>query len=423
MKIKNIQTIFPISEYNTLAEVYCVHEEFGKPNWLRERFYLNDKGEVVAYLKNDKSFLAEPLIDKPDKMFFIRDLDDEEEKEYKLAKVISGTIVITNISYDDFEMGVEDGCFAVKKNGLWGFISEDGVEIIEPQYEDYCSFSSGLAAVYKNGNWGFINKQNEVIIPFKYRIPDYSSFNNGYAPVGKNNKWGFIDESGEIAIPLKYEDVGCILANSEVFPVKLNDKWGLIDIHENIVVPFEYDYVETDPDGNPYYKIIKSGNYSYKKEERTFNTYGLVDYTGKIIIPCQYNLLRPNPNSICVGIITEDEQEKYALIDYNNNKITDFIYEKIYDYVSEGLYEARLNKKWGFIDELGNVVVDFQYYKVDYFCGGYAKVMDEDYLEMLINRSGEVVFGPLPYESIFNVGAGMLLVEKQKGAGYELVKL
>lgn len=49
--------------------------------------------------------------------------------------------------------------------------------------------------------------------------------------------------------------------------------------------------------------------------------------------------------------------------------------------------------------------------------------MDENYLEMLINRSGEVVFGPLPYESIFNVGAGMLLVEKQKGAGYELVKL
>lgn len=82
-------------------------------------------------------------------------------------------------SYEDIEFGVEDGCFAVKYNGLWGFINEEAIEIIEPQYDNYCAFNNGFAAVCKNGKWGFINKNNELIIPFEYDIAYYTCFKGG----------------------------------------------------------------------------------------------------------------------------------------------------------------------------------------------------------------------------------------------------
>lgn len=410
MRIKNVQTVLPISKYNNLADIYCMNEECSKTRMLREKFFIDSEGKIVAHFQHENAFAIEQLTPKYKNLFVIKEKDKNNNEGYRVVQFISDLTIPLTDFYEEIEWGVEDGCFAVKKNNLWGFINEEGIEIITPHYENYCAFSSGLAAVCKNDKWGFVNKKNETIIPFEYQRPAYSCFNNGYAPVGKNGKFGFINKTGEIVIPLKYEDTGCILENSTVFPVKLNGKWGLIDINENIVMPFEYDAIEIDPDNNPYYFIIKK------------DTCGLVGVNGQIIIPCKYNILCPNPNSICAGITFGDKQ-LYGLIDYNNKKITDFVYDKIYEYSSEGLYEARLNKKWGFIDESGNVAVDFQYYKVEYFCSGYAKVKDENYLEMIINHFGKVVLGPLPYRSIFNVGAGLFLVEKSGGTGYELIKL
>jgi len=420
MKLKNVQIVIPISKWNTLADVYCLHEYIGKTNWLREKFFIDINGKIVAHFQHKKVFMIEQLTPKHKNLFVIRDFASNNKEGYQIVQVNSDSIIPITKFYEDIELGVEDGCFAVQKNKLWGFINEDGVEIIKPQYEDYCAFSCGLAAVCKNGVWGFINKQNEIVIPFEYEISEYSCFNKNYAPVGKNNKFGFIDITGKIVIPLKYEDAGCVLENSTVFPVKLNGKWGLINENENIIIPFEYDDIEVEPNGKLYYSIIKYGNIN---ENPSCNTYGLVDTEGQIIIPCEYNHLCPNKKSLCAGTITNDKQELYGLIDYNNNKITELIYDKMYDYSQEGLYVVKLNGKWGFIDETGKVVVDFQYYKVEHFCGGYAKVKDENYSEVVINRSGEIVIGPLPYRSIFNIGAGMFLVQQPEAKEYNMIKI
>lgn len=417
MKFKNIESVFPISEYTNIAEINCHHENLKKREHLHETFFIDKNCNIIAKFKNIEPFYVEPLSKNRNDVFVSNKIELNHNTIVKMEN--SENYAIIN-SYENMEYGIEDGTFAVKKDGLWGYINEEGIEIIKPQYDDYCSFFCGVAAVRKNGKWGFINKQNDIVIPFEYEISEYSSFNDEYAPVGKNNKFGFVDRSGSIAISFKYESAMSVFPNSKIFPVKLNNKWGFIDINEKIIIPFEYDSIEIDGNGYPYYSIIKSGNYAEK--DTTFDTYGLVDArSGNIIIPCCYNLLSPNKNSICVGIITKEKEEKYALVDYKNNNITGFKYDRMYDYSSDGLYEIRINRKWGYVNEQGELVVNCKYFRVEHFKGGYAVVEDENYLKSVINKKGETIIQPSKND-IFNLGAGMFLVEKPDFSEYELIK-
>lgn len=403
--MKDIHTVQPICEHKSLAEIYCLHEDLKQTNWLRETFFIDKDGKTVAHFKQNFPFLVKQLTPKHCNLFVMKNFNDDI---YHIIQVFN--------SYEDIEFGVENGCFAVKNNGLWGFINEEAEEIIEPQYDDYCAFCCGLAAVCKNGKWGFINKQNEVIVPFEYEIPEYSCFNEFYAPVGKNGKFGLIDQSGRIFIPFKFDATTITFRYSKIFPVKINNKWGFIDKYEKIIIPFEYDAIEPNNDGCSLYTVIK--NVGGKE------SLGLVNpIEGKIIIPCEYNSLCVNKNSVCAGMLCENGKEKFGLLDFENNKITDFIYDKIDDYVEDSLYCAKLTGNWGYIDEEGRVAIGFKYKEAEPFCGGYAVVKNHDGTKDIINRKDKVIFRTFSENKVYNLGAKMFLIQEPELKNYELVKL
>ena len=75
-----------------------------------------------------------------------------------------------------------DGAIAVKLNNRWGFSDHAGEMLIQPEYEDACSFSLGFAPVKKDGQWGYINEARDWVIEAKYtEAKPFSS--DGAAPV------------------------------------------------------------------------------------------------------------------------------------------------------------------------------------------------------------------------------------------------
>ena len=72
----------------------------------------------------------------------------------------------------------------------YGFINEEGKEVISLQYENAFPFLEDLASVKKNGKYGFIDKSGNIVIDFKY---DYTiGFKEGLAAVKIGNKVGYI---------------------------------------------------------------------------------------------------------------------------------------------------------------------------------------------------------------------------------------
>ena len=79
----------------------------------------------------------------------------------------------------------------------WGFVNENGEEIIPCKYIDADDFFDGLARVHSKEGWGFVNKDGEEIISCKYEDADYFWFGAETAEVKLNGEWITIDKTGK----------------------------------------------------------------------------------------------------------------------------------------------------------------------------------------------------------------------------------
>ena len=63
---------------------------------------------------------------------------------------------------------VRDGRAAVRLGGLYGFVAEDGREIVKPQYRIVGNYKHGFAQVDVDGKSGLIDRDGKMVIEPKY---------------------------------------------------------------------------------------------------------------------------------------------------------------------------------------------------------------------------------------------------------------
>jgi len=152
---------------------------------------------------------------------------------------------------------------AVGKNSKWGFVNTKGQIVIPLEYDYVWDFSDSLAAVKKNGKIGFINLKNEVIIPLQYDGPYYPEFHEGLSAVQIGEKIAFINKLNQPITQFKYSPINCQLSphykdphnyyhfSNGIAYVKDDDcNVGLIDTTGKEIVPMEYDFVWINNEGN-----------------------------------------------------------------------------------------------------------------------------------------------------------------------------
>lgn len=71
--------------------------------------------------------------------------------------------VVCQLDCDGFDKITDDGVYAAKKAGKWGFITINGEWVIEPKYSEAKSFSNGYAAVKSGNEWMLIGKDETVL--------------------------------------------------------------------------------------------------------------------------------------------------------------------------------------------------------------------------------------------------------------------
>ncbi|MFC0035951.1 WG repeat-containing protein [Cardiobacterium valvarum] len=92
-----------------------------------------------------------------------------------------------------------EGMAAVEKNGRWGFIDQQGREIVKPQYQDVLPYGESRAAVKKDGHWGFVNKRGKETVKPQY--DNVWSYKDGRATVEKDGKRRALDLNGNEVSP------------------------------------------------------------------------------------------------------------------------------------------------------------------------------------------------------------------------------
>lgn len=227
------------------------------------------------------------------------------------------------------------------KNGLYGYVNEQGEIVIEAQYSDAEHFGDGAALVRKSDNKDYLyiideqgketgkidldkyrptgyspaysegllavtdngydllylNKEGEVALNFKnknYYITAYSNFAGGYAVVTDeyNRATGVIDKEGEVVVRIgKYSQI-INMGNGAFAVADGNWKTGIVDANDNTMLNLEYDNLGAIVGGN---YVMQKGNYWY-----------FITPDGKRIEGINaHNIERSNPASIEYNDITK----------------------------------------------------------------------------------------------------------------------
>lgn len=411
IKLKNVKSV------TKDGALFCIECETEKllPKGIKHSFrtcYINSQGKLVANFKSNNVNWVELLSDNYDNIFVINDHFREKET-IKIVKIENGKqILINQHLYDDIEYGIEDGCFGVKRNNLWGYINDLSEEIISCQYEDYCYFSEGLAAVCKNGKWGFINKKNEIIIPFIYdTVENFSSFTNGLAIVKKDAKVGLINKNGDIVVPFIYDNMDSTLSpDLKIWGAKLNGKWGFIDRDGNEILPFIYDEVEGTEDETYLVKINgKQGTVDGIRQIQT--------------TPCQYDEIEYYLYFNDSKLAKVKNGDKYGLINKNGELIVPLIYSKIIEH-EKGFAVKDNECNSGILNKKGEPIVPLKYSYINevqdnYFIatthlGLFGEYGLYDFNENLIYKSEEKIYG---------INNEIVLIPEQQLNGERVFKL
>jgi hypothetical protein len=95
------------------------------------------------------------------------------------------------------------------RGGLCGAVRRDLTVAVPPRYDWVGRFFEGRAAVRLSGLYGFVDEDGREIVEPKYRIVgDYDGF--GFVQVDVNGKSGLIDRDGKMVIEPKYVFISAI---------------------------------------------------------------------------------------------------------------------------------------------------------------------------------------------------------------------
>ncbi len=146
-------------------------------------------------------------------------------------------------------IGIES--IPLKKNGRWGYYSREGNQLIPHLYDDATLFRNGKAAVLQDGNYFYIDQAGKKLAEkyepneeyeFVNYMPDMmptSFMNMPQETFVKKQKTGLKDaQTGKILIEAKYDGMYNISSKNVI--VALNGKFGVVDFTGKEIIPVIY---------------------------------------------------------------------------------------------------------------------------------------------------------------------------------------
>ncbi len=186
--------------------------------------------------------------------------------------------------FDDLYV-CSDGLIMASKYELWGFVDKNGHEVIPLIYDSIDrSYDNDIIYVELNGLHGIIDRSGNTVIPCVYDesvMPSYSGFWGI-----RDGKYHLLNEDGEALTDLNFDDIWT--GHDKLNAVRIGERWGIFS-EETCEMLVEPHYQEAYPLSKDIILV------------RLNDRLGVIDATGKEILPPFYTEIRIEPDRIvCV---------------------------------------------------------------------------------------------------------------------------
>jgi len=357
---------------------------------------IDNKGNVIIEPNYNTIQIPNPTKDvficiNDDETKVVNEKGEESFKNFEEVSAIQLKELATEIPF-------EKSVLKYKENEKYGLVNFEGKKITEAIYENIenLPYKEGELLVENNGKYGVINMLGKVVIPVEYKeikVDEYYEKNSAYRYSGYivgtetdngtmykyinyNNKQQSKDEYQDIQRVVDYEN------KDEYYLIfKKDNKYGVIK-NENIVINNEYDNIEYDS-FNQLFTVKKDGKY------------GVLKSNGEALISCLYDEI--DIEGIYIYSLKGEEQ---IIFDTTGAKIENPKYKSVYN-VEDTNYKITINNenKYGVVDENNNEIIKNEYYYIGYLGNNYFVVSGQNGKNGIMNNEGKVVL-EVKYDTI-----------------------
>lgn len=337
--------------------------------------------------------------------------------------VLNGEGRSVNVACDAVHFDYYNGLACVIFGDRYVFVDGEGKML--PQKYDAVGFfdSNNLCVVQIGDKYGVVDPSASQVLAVKYdSIGDFSP--EGFAEIVLNGKTGFINTSAQVVVAPKYSAVGTpsesglrwvnvggtIDENGEC----RGGKFGYIDGNLKEVVAPMYTFVgEVGADGICWVCLGGKEFVSDKAVEAQMSSFSQRETNPAKILAKRTEL----ENAITGGKVDVLGRKifggKYGFVSVEGNSLTEIIYTRTANGMTDGYAWVSLNGKYGYIDSMGKTVVPCIYEEVaPSFSGNVAwarKLVKKEALYGYVNRQGGEA-GDFIYSKVTDVKEGMAVV-------------
>ncbi len=295
-----------------------------------------------------------------------------QQPKYGLIDTLGQLTV--NAVYDEIG-SFSEGRLAVRRNGMWGYVNRDGLEVIPCRFREVANFSEGLAAVRIGNSWGFIDKQGNVEIAFKYRRT--GNFRDGLAWVLAQDGAGYINPDDQMIITPQFDRAFDF--DRGVARVVKAGKYGLIDRRGEFIQKPKY--IEIQDFDRHGLAVVSYGSGQLR--------YGLINLAGTLITRQGFRQIDPFQE----GLAVVRYRDAYGYVDTTGALVIPAEYSKAAPF-SNGRAAVQRNGECGYLDSTGDLVVPFQFSKCLDYEDGRAVVYQGIRNAGLIDLNGDYILQP-----------------------------
>ncbi len=357
-------------------------KEFDEAIELEDAWYKIRKNGKWGFADNKGSIIVIPIYDD------VKPFKDDFATVNKSGKWVFITRAGEQLPYDEIGPFI-DGFASVRTRNRYAYVSKYFVE-----YDSVKPFSNQKAIVYKNGKYGIVGKNTIEVVPPQYDYID--NFSNSRAKIKKDGQYGYLDENGAVSVPPTYDEA--FAYSNDIARVKKNKKYGFIETDGKLIGELEYADARDFKEGLALVKINQK--------------YGYINTNGKVKIVPMYLDGRDYVEGFAQ---VKDTNNKWV---YINKEGLQMPFDEIFP-LTDSMALVRKIDKYGFIDAKGKVAIPGIYDEASNFRNGLAYVqilgkMPAPTRNFYITKRGDV----LPYDNAHQFYNGFAKVEKNGKVGY-----
>jgi len=303
----------------------------------------------------------------------------------------------------------KDRWFIEKTNGEFGFIDSLGNEVFTGKFKFIDrEYNSGLVYFQKERKRGYLDKKgNEIFISKDAK----NSYSEGLVAFKTKGKFYYLNTKGKISIDLSKIKMPINKEISKIFDFK--NGLAMIRLKNKGFIDFEAvgclrisESTNLYPDNWVYGFINKKGHWVFKPIFESATTFKngmsiVIKDKKKYFLKTNGNLILSKYESISEfseGFASVYENNTLFFVNENFERIGNLTFDDVMPF-SNGMAAVKIDKKWGFIDTSGKMVIKPQYYSRSQFNEGVApvslKIEDSNYdffssyfIEGFINKDG-----------------------------------